>query len=153
MAKERFNDEMSKVLELEREIKKKKTEIMIKCSHQKENGKLKIYPLNEKGDYKCKKCGEEFNMNSIARSEIEDAIETIHNAIQQIRSFARPEEDFKLIRDLGALDFNLRETGELYDRVVNLYGKGKKNKNKNHDRDDFGLSGHNALNFIGSKRK
>jgi hypothetical protein len=54
---------------------------------------------------------------------------------------------------LGELDFNLQETAELYDRIVNAYGKNKKNKKKKYnDRDDFGSYGVGSISFIGGGR-
>lgn len=158
MSKKLLMQKMDKIKELEREVKKEKRKAIVECAHQNEKGKLKIHPVNEKGDYKCKFCEEEFNMNAISRAEIEDAVSTIHNAIQQIRCFSDPESDAKLIKLLGELDFNLQETGELYDRIVNALGKNKGNKKGgkryDNDKDSFGSYGSGSLSFIGGgKRK
>jgi hypothetical protein len=150
--KKRFLDKLERIEEAQREFEKERKKAVIHCAHQNEKGKLKIRPINEKGDYECKYCRVVFNMNTISQADIKDACETLHNAIQQIRAFSDAEDDEKLVRLLGELDFNLQETGELYDRIVNMYGKNK-NKNKKNknfrDKDDFGSYGVGAISFIG----
>jgi len=153
--KRKFVEKIARIKELQKEAEKERRKAIIECAHQNEKGKLKIHPVNEKGDYECKYCEEQFNMNSISRSNIEDAIETMHNAIQQIRCFSDPEDDAKLVRLLGELDFNMQEVGELYERIVNLYGKNKKKNrgDKYKDHDSFGSYGASSLSFIGGGKK
>jgi hypothetical protein len=151
--KKNFLSKLERINEAQKEFEKERKKVIIHCAHQNDSGKLKIKPINEKGDYECKYCHVEFNMNTIQENDIKDACKTLHNAIQQIRSFSDSEDDAKLITVLGELDFNLQETAELYDRIVNAYGKNKKNKKKKYnDRDDFGSYGVGSISFIGGGR-
>jgi hypothetical protein len=88
-------------------------------------------------------------MNKLVDKEIDAAVKTLHDAIQQIRCYSDINQDDKLIRLLGELDFNLQETSELYDRVVNVYGREQGQKKKKNREDDFGTYGSQALSFIG----
>jgi uncharacterized Zn-finger protein len=150
-----FKDKLAKIEQVRKEMEKERKKIVVECAHQNEKGKLKIYPVNEKGEYECKYCKARFNMNPITETELETALKTAHDAIQQIRCYSDIDEDDKLIRLLGELDYNLLETEELYKRVANVYGRGngkKKNKNKNRN-DDFGTYGSQSLSFIGGGGK
>jgi len=156
MAKDRDRKRIIGKLErlegMERDFHKEKKKIAIHCCHQNEKGKLKIYPYEKgkTGDYQCKYCKTIFNMNHISKEELKDALSTLHNAIQQIRSFADCDKDEKIIMLLGELDFNLHETKELYERYADIYGKRNKKKK---DRDDIGSYGVGSISFIGGKKK
>lgn len=158
MGKEKLHDKFSKIKELEKQLKKEKKKTMMECFHQNEKGKLKIVPINDKGDYECKKCSDEFNMNQLKRATLNDAVKILHDAIQQIKCFSDPSEDRKLIAQLGELDYNTGELVELYDRVVIAYGN-KNNRNKNdhrqHNKDnnDNSFGSYGSISFIGGKKK
>ena len=151
-----FRDKLNQIEQASREMEKERKKIVVECAHQNEKGKLKIYPIGENGMYQCKYCKAKFNMMPIPTSTLGDALETVHNAIQQIRCLSDVNEDYKMIKLLGSLDFNLQETQELYTRIVSVYGNGHtKNKNKkNKNREDgFGGYGSGQLSFIGGNRK
>jgi coenzyme F420-reducing hydrogenase beta subunit len=152
-----FRDKLSKMEQVRRELEKEQKKLVVECSHQNEKGKLKIYQINEQGEYQCKYCKQTFNMDPLSQADIKAATKIMHDAIQQVRCYSDPTEDEKLIRLLGELDFNLSETAELYERVASTYGKGngkknKKNKNKG-DGNDFGAYGAGQLSFIGGGKR
>jgi maltooligosyltrehalose synthase len=153
--KKQFMDKLNKIEQIQREIQKEKKKVVVECSHQNEKGKLKIHPVNDSGEYECKYCKARFNMNKLSEKEINGAVKMLHDAIQQIRCYSDMNQDDKLIRLLGELDFNLQETSELYDRVVNVFGREQGQKKKKHREDDFGTYGSQSLSFIGggSKRR
>jgi hypothetical protein len=90
-------------------------------------------------------------MNLIEKSNLLNAVQVIHNAIQQIRALNEIDEDKKILKYLGEMDFNIQELSELYDRIVAVYGKNKKKKRR--DDDDIGSYGVGALEFIKSHKK
>jgi hypothetical protein len=148
-----FKNKLAKMQQVRQELEKESKRIVVECSHQNEKGKLKIRAVSNNGDYECKYCGAKFNMNPISRNTLADATETLHNAIQQIRCYSDIHSDAKLIHALGEIDYNIGETGELYDRVTNVYGKGngnkkKKNKNRGDGGGQFGSYGSGSLSFI-----
>lgn len=153
MAKKRkqYLDKLAKIQQIEREVEKEKKKIVVECSHQNEKGKLKIEPIGDHGEFMCKICKVEFNMEKLPTETIEDASKILHDAIQQIRCYSDADRDSRLIRLLGELDYNLAETAELYQRVVNVYTRDKGKKNKNNKRNEgfgsFGTGG--GLSFIG----
>jgi transposase-like protein len=150
-----FEMELTKIRDRKKEIEREEKKAMVKCPHQSRKGKIKIEPVNDKGDYKCKKCGATFSMNEVSEQEICSAADTLHNAIQQIRCFADIERDHKLIKFLGELDFNLREINTLYTKIVDIFGDNKrKNKDKYKDKEEFGSYGIGSVtSFIGNRRK
>ena len=150
--KNAFKEKLKTIEQVRRQMEKERKKIVVECAHQNDKGKLKIYPVNEFGEYECKYCKTRFNMNPIPSAELDEAIKTIHDAIQQISCYSDIDEDDKLIRLLGELDFNLQETAELYERVVSVYGRGT-GKKKHKDEYEFGAYGTGALSFIGGKKK
>lgn len=154
--KSEFKNKLDKMEQIRRQIEKESKKIVVECSHQNEKGKLKIHPINDRGDFECKYCKSRFNMNQIHRDTIDEAINVLHNVIQQTRCFSDIEEDDKIIRLLGELDYNLQETGELYERVRAAYGRngGNKKKKKKHDSgDNFGSYAGGNLSFLGGNRR
>ena len=146
---------MRDLQEEQKKLQKKMGKIMIPCSHTKDNGKLKVDFL---GDTKvrCKRCGAIFDFRVIKKEELKSAIETIHNALNQVKALSSdPEREQGIIRELGSIDYNLKEFVELYERTQDIYGKGngKKKKNKGGYNDDFGSFGANNIDFIGGKNK
>lgn len=155
MSKKKKNllkEKLKKIEKVRREMEKERKKIVVECSHQNEKGKLKIYPVNEHGEYECKYCKTRFNMNPISSADLREAVKTLHDAIQQIRCYSDIDEDENLIIMLGELDYNLQETVELYDRTRALFGRGSGKKSRKED-DDFGAYGSGALSFIGGKKK
>jgi type III secretion system FlhB-like substrate exporter len=154
--KSMFREKLNKIEQVRKEIEKEKKKIVVECAHQNEKGKLKIHSVNEHGEYECKYCKQRFNMDPIKEVKLTDAIKTVHDAIQQIRCYSNIEEDTKLIRLLGELDFNIQETQELYSRVVNVFGKGngkKKDKNNKNRDDNYGSYGSGPISFIGGGKR
>lgn len=148
-----FKEKMAKMEQVRRELEKEKKKMAVQCAHQNDKGKLKIYAVNEHGEYECKYCHQRFNMNPISESELRESLKVAHDAIQQIRCYSDIEEDEKLIRLLGELDYNLQETSELYQRVLSMYGRGNGKKKKNKNRDDFGNYSSGQLSFIGGGKR
>lgn len=158
-ARQTMEKKMSQIAEINRTAQMEVRKFQIACSHQNEKGKLKIKPISDNNDYQCKYCGTQFNMNKISKADLTSAAKTIHDAIQQVRSFADPDTDEKRITLLGELDYNLQESVELYERTYDAYGNGQgrnknkgKNKNKNRDDNDLGSYGM-ALDFMGGGRR
>jgi len=151
-----FREKLNRIQEAQKQMEKETKKVLVECAHQNEKGKLKIYPVNEHGEYECKYCKQRFNMDIIKEHILDGSIKVVHDAIQQIRCHSDAEEDAKLIRLLGELDFNIQETKELYTRVVTVYGKGKGNKDKrnknrnNENNDGYGSYGSGPLSFISS---
>lgn len=139
------------LLEEQKKLQKKIAKIRIPCSHTTAKGKLKVDFIN--GAYcECKNCGTKFDFEQIELKDLEDAILTVHNAINQIKAFTNnPDDDRRIIITLGDLDYNLSEIKELYKRTTKEFGKGKKNK-KSYD-DSFGSYGASSINFVGSGKK
>jgi transcription elongation factor Elf1 len=143
--------DLEKVDDELKSVQRRRKEILVRCNHQNANKKLKLIPLNDRGDFKCKICHQTFNMNLIEKSNLLNAVQVIHNAIQQIRALNEIDEDKKILKYLGEMDFNIQELSELYDRIVAVYGKNKKKKRR--DDDDIGSYGVGALEFIKSHKK
>lgn len=152
--KKKKSDIFTNITNLEKaqkELDKEKAKIAIPCSHTNDKGKIKVEFL--KGNLaRCKKCGAKFDFGIISEDELDRAVRTIHNAINQIKAMSDdPEREEKVIRSLGELDFNLKETKTLYLKTIAEFGKGKKKKNKNNDQ--FGSYGAGAVEFIGGGKK
>ena len=149
---DRIYERLNELKEAERKFRRDRKKIAIACPHQKDNGKLKIRYINDRGDCECLICGERFNMVPISENDLKDALSTLHYAIQQIRCLADAGSDRDVIKLLGELDYNTGETLDLYKRFVTMYGKNKKN-NRGKYQDDVGTYGVDAIGFIGGKRK
>ena len=147
-------ESMRDLIEEEKKIKRKKIKLQIPCSHTNDKGKIKVEFISGTVA-RCTKCGCTFDFNRINPNDLDDAVRTVHNAINQIKALSNdPEKEASLIRELGTIDFNLNEMCDLYKRTINEQGKGgkKKNKHKNNDY-SFGSYGANNINFIDGKRK
>lgn len=140
---------MRDLVEEEKKIKRKKLKIRIPCSHTNDKGKIKVDFV--KGTLaQCKKCGCVFDFERIEPEELDNAVEVVHNAINQIKALSNdPEKEASLIRELGTIDFNLSEMSDLYKRTITKYGKGG-NNNKKKDKDRFGSYGASSIDFIGN---
>jgi hypothetical protein len=68
--KKNFLSKLERINEAQKEFEKERKKVIIHCAHQNDSGKLKIKPINEKGDYECKYCHVEFNMNTIQENDI-----------------------------------------------------------------------------------
>lgn len=143
---------MSDILEEKKKLDKKLAKVAIPCSHTNDKGKLKIEFLDN-GLARCKKCGSVFSFETISHDSLDKAVRTVHNAINQIKALTEdPDREQGVINSLGQLDYNLKETAELYKKTVSNYGKGGKKKNKK-QYDSFGSYGAGSIEFIGGKKK
>lgn len=146
--KDGFKDIMATKREMERQIRVMASQ----CTHRNGKGKLKLEPVGG-SKFRCKICDSTIDLGEISNADLAKAQEILHNALQQIRVFAHPGTDDKMINELGTLDFNIQETEELYRRLKSTFGRDpyqgkKKNKNNN---DSFGQYGGN-ISFIGGGR-
>lgn len=159
MAKDKNKSfEDKSIEELEREVNRRKKEKAAKCSHQNKKGEFIIYPLGE-NIFECENCGDRFSMEKIGNGELRAAINTLHNAINQVRimSNLNKEKDVAISRVLGVLNFDIKEVQEFYERIVRKKGKDKnkrdrrKHKHNNQNNDGFGgYSYGGSLSFIRS---
>lgn len=143
---------MRDLMEEKKKLEKKMNKVKIPCSHTNDKGKIKVEFL--KGTLaRCKKCDCVFDFGRIEFDDLDNAVETIHNAINQIKALSNdPEKESNVIRELGSMDYNLAEMSELYKRTITKYGKGGKNKNKNKENNSFGSYGAGNINFINGKK-
>ena len=141
---------MKDLIEEKKKLEKKMSKIKIPCSHTKSNGKLKVDFINGGTMARCQKCDCVFDFGRIDFAELDDAIETVHNAINQIKALSNdPDKESGVIKELGLMDYNLGEMAELYKRTINSYGKNKKKKNKNNNNNNsFGSYGASSISFI-----
>lgn len=139
---------MADLMEEKKKLEKKIAKTTIPCSHTNSNGKLKV-DFFGKNMARCRKCGAEFSFEQVSAEEAAGAIRTLHDMINQIKALSDdPEKEFSVIKELGSLDYNLKEVGELYAKTIahNSRGGGKKKK-KNHD-NAFGNYGTSNIRFI-----
>lgn len=153
-----FELEVTKVDKIIEEAKKKKAKLRVICDHCKKNGKLNLDPVaKERGLFICNKCGEPMHLDKLSQQEIQTAIGVASDMINQIKCFADAETDAKIIASVGEVLYNLKQTVELYDKIVIQAGnnnkkKKKKNKHKN-DSDNYGSYGTSGLNSFSAGRK
>ena len=125
-----------------KEIERREREIRSQCSHTNHKGDFVLDFFGNGSDARCKICGEEFNMDPINNQELKNAINVVHNAIQQCRSFSDACEDVNIVTMLGRADYNVTALlPALYRNVSKEFYKGsnnKKNKNKKKQHDSFG---------------
>ena len=142
---------MRNLVEKRKELDRELDKLKIPCSHTKEsNGRLKVEFINERY-VRCEKCGCEFDFTRIETDELKNAVNIIHNAINQIKVMSdAPEREKKVLRELGTMDYNLSELLDLYKRTINTFGKGKKKK-KSKD-SSFGSYGAASIDFINGRR-
>lgn len=149
-----FRSMMAELRDQKAKIEKKLKMIEVPCSHTKNGGKISGEFMGKGShDFKCHRCGAEFNFDIIDRNELEDAIRVCYNAINQIKAFSdNPDKDAKVIENLGETAYNLREIPTLYKRVVGDDKGGKKKKHKkNHN--THSNSGYGGVSFINEKKK
>lgn len=151
MGKNSNFESLRDLMEEEKKLKRKMRKLKIPCSHTNDKGKIKVEFI--KGTLaRCKKCECVFDFGRIEFDELDAAVETVHNAINQIKALSNdPEKEANLIRELGSIDFNLSEMADLYKRTITKYGKGTNNKKKNKD-SSFGSYGASNINFIDGKK-
>lgn len=126
--KELTGGKLESLLEAKKNIEKQVKKVAIECPHTK-NGHLKVEFLAQNSyDCRCKKCGLEFNMQKISAKELKHSIKILHDAINQIKaSSGNPDQERRIIKTIGEIDYNLDEILKIYDSVT----KPSKNKNKN----------------------
>jgi hypothetical protein len=145
---------MKDLMEEEKKLKRKMSKLKIPCSHTNDKGKIKVDFI--KGTLaRCKKCDCVFDFERIDIDDLDAAVQTIHNAINQIKALSNdPDKEATLIRELGTIDFNLTEMADLYKRTITKYGKDGGKKKKHNDNNSFGSYGASNISFIDSgKRK
>lgn len=150
---EKDNDEIYQLEKKVRDLKKKKVS---KCNHRKPNGKLALRLLVD-GRFECKRCGEVFSMDQIKKRDIDNALMVVHDMINQTRCLTNPDKqrDVRISEDLGVLNFDLKESAELYERIVRKAGNNRdqdrdRDRNRNRDdRDGFGL--YSPLSLSGNR--
>lgn len=151
--KKEFQSELTRIDELQRELDKERKKTVIKCNHRGHKGGLKLNHLG--GDqFECKICKTRFNTARLSDQQLMGAIDTVHNAIQQIRCFSNKAEDESLVKFFGEIDYNVMNLPELYRRVSTAFNRdgGGKKKNK-HQQDSWGSYGTQNLQFINQGKK
>lgn len=143
-------DELTDVSSLyaeQKKIARKIEQAKIPCSHTNAKGKLKV-KFMDNNLVKCQRCGTVFSFEPVSNKELKNAVQTVHNAINQCKALSNdPRGEASLIKTLGNMDFNLTELLQLYERISNNGDKKKKKKNKKDRYDSFGESGMDALRF------
>lgn len=138
---------MSDLMEEKKKLEKKLSKVMIPCSHTNSNGKLKVDFIG-RTRCRCKKCGAEFDFEQVSQDEAKEAIATLHNMINQIKALSDdPEKEFSVIKELGSIDYNLKEVCDLYEKTIANNTRGGKKKKKQND-NVFGSYGSGSLKFI-----
>ena len=148
-----YSEQIKSLREERERIERELKAVSVKCSHTNSEGKLTInFVDNEK--VRCKKCGCEFRFNTISTEKLDNAIDTLHDVINQIKSFSDdPVREKKVIKSLGDIDFNLDEIRELYCRTTKEFSKnGHKHKKKKKD-ESIGSYGMNSISFINGRKK
>lgn len=156
--KKKKNDIFTNISNLEKaqkELDKEKAKIAIPCSHTNDKGKLKVEFL--RGHLaRCKRCGAKFDFAVVSDDDLDKAFMVVHNVLNQIKALSDdPVGEEKLIKSLGELDFNLKETKKLYRKTIEAAAKNNGNKKKNKNKgDQFGSYGASNVEFIANgKRK
>lgn len=118
----------------------------IGCSHTHPDNtfNLKIYKKDvikdangnfvkvKQGDCRCKHCHTEFNLAVISEKDMKNAIEIVHNMINQIKVFSGKHDkkkDLAYITELGRQDVQAMKLATVYSKLFLSKGKHKK-KNK-----------------------
>lgn len=144
-------DDITSLREAQKEITKKIEKAKIPCSHTNENGKIKIRFIREGStEVQCKRCNEIFDFKTISMDKLNDAIETIHDAINQVKALSdRPEEERKVIRRLGELDYDLKNFPDIYEGATSSFGKNKnKKKKKKNNYNSIGAFGASNVSYL-----
>ena len=119
----------------------------ITCDHTKKDGSVNLKQLQgttyskdgeiityRKGDCKCKHCHTQFNVRIIPEQKLKDAIEVLHDAINQIKTFnsnKKGKRDPELVTHLGRNDLDNMKVGVIYSNMFLKKGKHKKKNKKN----------------------
>lgn len=134
----RLEEQTRSTQELRRELENKEREIAMSCSHSKPNRKGELrFTLQalHNGQYRCDQCGTKFSLSPVNHKELIAAVDTVHNALQQVRSFSDPYNDEAFIRELGRTDYNIQNLDTYYGRALQSYsgnnGRGGKPKSQN----------------------
>ena len=138
------------IAELQRKKKMKKKD----CTHKKKNGKWNLSATNNSGTvYRCKNCQSEFSIEPIRSAELGEAVQTVNDAIQQIKLHSK-DEDKALIASMSMIAFNMEAIVDYYGRVNRKYGKGsKKNDYEKYESDMDGGYGFSSVSFTKKKKK
>lgn len=124
--------ETLKSLEKKRkQLEKEHSILKSKCDHKNKEGQFKLSPIKG-GRVVCDRCGEVFDLKPITPEQLSDAIETVHNALQQVRCLAKKSEsgDKDLIVRFGVADHDIHELESIYRKVLDKHASNKKKKKK-----------------------
>lgn len=151
--KREFQDNLNRIEKMKKELEKERKKAVIQCNHRSGKGNLKLAPLGG-NEFECTICKTRFNAGKVSEENLLAAIDTVHDAIQQIRAFSDKSEDESLVKFFGEIDYNVQSLPELYRRVMAAYSHSG-GKKKKHHRDDqrFGSYGSSGLDFIGGSAK
>lgn len=131
----------------QKKIARKIEQAKIPCSHTNAKGKLKV-KFQDNNLVKCTRCGTVFSFEPVSMKELKQAVQTVHNVINQCKALSNdPQAEKDLIKTLGNMDFNLTELLSLYERISTNGDKKKKKDKKKNKGDHFGESGMNAILF------
>lgn len=135
---ESFIESLRGLEEKRKELEKQAAQLKASCRHRGKSGKLKVNEL--KGSkVVCDKCGEVFDIAVVDQKELEAAVETIHNAIQQVRCMARQDkqQDITLCQVYGDIDYNIKNLPMVYAKIISRMGNGKKKHKKENNEYSF----------------
>lgn len=151
----KFDAELANIEKSLEELKKKKNKMKVVCSHKSKSGKPKLEPVNrEKELFQCTKCGEIFHLDFITKDQVNAAYSVMHDTINQIKFLSNVDDEgeSQLVTSLGELLYNLKESTELYDKMINsIYKKPKKKKKFREE--EYGSYGTAAMSTMGGGRK
>ena len=119
----------------------------ITCDHIKKDGTINLKLLQgqaygkdgeiityRKGDCKCKHCHTQFNIKKIPEQKLKEAVEVMHDAINQLKSLNgrnKGDRDPNMIAHLGKLDLDNMKVLMVYTKTFIQKGKHKKKNKKN----------------------
>lgn len=152
-----FDHELSKIKKDLDILKKRKAKMRVLCSHCHKNGKLALEPVSkEKGMYECVKCGEVFHLDLLSIEELNSAFAIFHDSLNQIKCLADTDDtdtiDKAIIQTIGELHYNLKESIDIYQRLVLTSGSKKKKKKRQRDEEPSGSYGYGSLSSFGNRR-
>lgn len=154
MSKEEKTKKVSSYAENLKSLEKKRKQLdreqailKSRCNHQNKEGHYKLSNLKG-GKVICDKCGEIFDLKPINKDQLAEAIEVVHNALQQVRCLAKSgkDGDDDLIKVFGDADYYIHQLETVYSKVLDKHASSKKKKKK-HD-NEYGYYGKN-VSYLG----
>ena len=122
------------------------------CSHQKKD-RLNIVSIDSEANFRCKECGEKFNMRPVTEDLLRNSIKVVKDVINQIRCYSSADDDSKVLATVGSLSFNIEEVLTIYSRIRANYNKGRKGKKRKYDNDGGDSIGSYGTTGFTSERK